>query len=239
MKLNLLVTKKLTILKQLELEEALLRTDNQNWCLINDGSAPSIVLGSSNQSQEMIDYEHSQIKNLSIIKRFSAGGTVVVDHNTIFVTFIFNSSAHKFNPFPEPILRWTNALYQKSLNIKGFDLKENDYAIFDKKVAGNAQYLKKDRWLHHSTFLYDYNKDLMESLKHPKFIPDYRKNRTHSDFLTTLKPYIPSKSYFIQEVEKNLSNLFSISNVSLSSLQKKSFPSYRKSTKVLASHLTL
>ena len=39
------------ILQQLRLEEALLRTDDRNWCLINDGGPndlpPSVVMGIS------------------------------------------------------------------------------------------------------------------------------------------------------------------------------------------------
>ena len=36
------------ILRQLLLEEALLRADSSNWCIINDGtSVPAIVMGIS------------------------------------------------------------------------------------------------------------------------------------------------------------------------------------------------
>lgn len=234
MRLNLVVTRSLAIEKQLQLEEALLRTNDENWCFINEGSATSIVLGSNNNPNEVIDYNHDAVKHLTILKRFSAGGTVVVDHNTLFVTFIFNAKAHNFNPFPEPILKWSSDFYSKALNVEGFGLKENDYTIHNKKVGGNAQYLKKDRWLHHTTFLYDYNPQLMLSLKYPPSSPKYRKDRAHKDFLTTLKPYIVDKNDFITSVRDGLSQEFDLNTITIQNLLSRKFQEHRKSTQVLS-----
>ena len=45
---RLLRMRQVPILQQLRLEEALLRADDANWCIINDGSAtPAIVMGIS------------------------------------------------------------------------------------------------------------------------------------------------------------------------------------------------
>lgn len=46
--IKLLRLRGLPILQQLRLEEALLRADSGNWCILNDGSATaSVVLGIS------------------------------------------------------------------------------------------------------------------------------------------------------------------------------------------------
>ena len=45
---RLLRLKQFPILQQLRLEEALLRADSGNWCLLNDGTPdPAIVMGIS------------------------------------------------------------------------------------------------------------------------------------------------------------------------------------------------
>lgn len=45
---KLLHLQKVPILRQLLLEEALLRADTRNWCIINNGtSVPAIVMGIS------------------------------------------------------------------------------------------------------------------------------------------------------------------------------------------------
>lgn len=56
------------------------------------------------------------------------------------------------------------------------------------KIGGNAQYIKKDRWLHHTSFLYDYKPHLMQLLKHPKKTPAYREGRGHEAFVHIKKP---------------------------------------------------
>ena len=45
---RLLRLRQVPILQQLRLEEALLRADDSNWCILNDGSpTPAIVMGIS------------------------------------------------------------------------------------------------------------------------------------------------------------------------------------------------
>ena len=46
--IKVLQLRQVPILRQLHLEEALLRADEGNWCILNDGTAqPAIVLGIS------------------------------------------------------------------------------------------------------------------------------------------------------------------------------------------------
>ena len=48
-----------------------------------------------------------------VIKRFSGGGTVIVDHDTLFVTFICTQGAIQDLPlFPRPIASWTERFYK-------------------------------------------------------------------------------------------------------------------------------
>lgn len=175
--LYLIETAACNIYDQLVLEEQLLRGDDRNICLINYGSTPAIVMGISGEIEEDA--------TLPQIKRFSGGGTVVVDENTIFITFIFNKLDIDVAAEPKAIMQWTASLYQDVF--PGFGLRDNDYVFGEKKFAGNAQYIKKDRWLHHSTFLWDYKEEYMQMLRMPRRTPSYRQGRSHQDFVTTLK----------------------------------------------------
>ena len=190
------------ILKQLELEEALLRGDTRNWCLINEGSTPSIVMGISGKPEELIDQEKVAQHPLPVIKRFSGGGTVIVDEDTLFVTFIFQKDFHPFPAFPEPIMKWTGALYHSFF--PALTLRENDYVIGDKKCGGNAQYIKKDRWLHHTSFLWDYSEKNMDYLLLPEKRPKYRHNRPHSEFLIPLKSQRMDRKSLMEKVKEAL-----------------------------------
>lgn len=102
--LHLVEIRDVPILQQLEWEEALLRADQRNWCLINRGSPPAIVMGISGKIDELVCSKQLEQGPLPVIRRFSGGGTVVIDENTLFVTFIFQSSALSIQPFPRHLM---------------------------------------------------------------------------------------------------------------------------------------
>lgn len=182
------------ILRQLQLEEALLRTDTGNWCLLNQGSPPAIVLGISSKYEQHINHHLIQNNPVPVIRRFSGGGSVFIDPDTLFVTTICNHP--NLSCCPKEVLRWNATLYQEVLDGHPFYLKENDFALGERKFGGNAQYLTKKRWLHHSSLLWDFDQQNMNYLSLPPSMPSYRQNRTHKDFLCRLRDYLPSKQAF-------------------------------------------
>lgn len=218
--LHLISLKNKPIFEQLQLEEALLRNDNRNFCLINRGSPRAIVMGISGHPPALLDLPRLKKEPIPIIRRFSGGGTVIVDETTLFITFIFSKEALNISPFPEPILRWSEDLYKTAWQIPQFALRENDYAIGDKKCGGNAQYIKKGRWLLHTSFLWDYQPENMDCLLFPSKRPLYRGNRSHNDFLCRLKDYSPSPEILIEHLKKELVKRLYIEDFSLDLLQE-------------------
>ena len=214
MTFHLLHLRSYPIYEQLLLEESLLRSSHQNWCLINEGSTPAIVLGISGKKQELVEEERAREDKIPLIKRFSGGGTVIVDEQTLFITFICQKEIHPFPAYPEPIMKWTESIYKDAFQHPGFSLRENDYVLHDKKCGGNAQYIKKERWLHHTSFLWDYSTHNMQYLLHPKKTPSYRQDRTHTDFLCRMKDFFPSKEHFIQSFLSSLQKQFSLTTLS-------------------------
>lgn len=206
--INLISTKNLFILDQLKLEEALLRLNMGNWCIINIGSKEAIVAGASSDLSPFL-------KNgkFPLIRRFSGGGVVVIDRDTIFVTFIFSKKFSSLS-YPEEIFRWSEKFYKGVFEIKNFKLQENDYVIGDLKCGGNAQYIKKDNWLHHTSFLWDYDKDHMNLLPLPKIRPKYRKDRGHQKFLTKLKRHFKDKKSLEERIKNSLKREFFIRDIS-------------------------
>ena len=217
-RLNLLLLKNTPIFEQLQIEEALLHSNQENWCIINEGSSPSIVMGISGKAKELINIEKITEAPIPLIKRYSGGGTVIVDPNTLFVSFIFQKNIYDFPCFPKPILRWSEGFYKEAFSIPQFGLCENDYVIGDLKCGGNAQYIKKDRFVHHTTFLWDFEDALMDYLLHPKKTPAYREGRHHTEFLCRLKRFLPSKADFTQRIIETFSRNFTLVERDLSSL---------------------
>lgn len=202
---HLLALEGMPIFEQLQLEEALMRCGQENFCLINHKSPPAIVMGISGKTDELVDPEHYTKSPVPIIRRFSGGGCVLVGPQTLFLTFIFNRSDVDIGTCPKKLLEWTEELLAPAFGNIGFKVRENDYVIGDKKFGGNAQYFTKDRWLHHTSLLWDFSADEMRILKMPPKMPAYRLQREHGHFLTRLNQHFPSKQAFFANIQAALS----------------------------------
>jgi lipoate-protein ligase A len=218
------------IFEQLRIEEALLRSTDLNICVINQGSPRAIVMGISGMPEKLIEMDLVKEAQIPVIQRFSGGGTVIVDEDTLFMTFILNKDKLPISPFPEPILRWSAYFYTKAWNIPQFHLIENDYAIGRKKCGGNAQYIQKERWLHHTSFLWDYKPENMTFLQLPEKRPKYRENRVHSDFLCKLKDFETSREDLIDQFKAELERQFSVQPIQLDQL---TFQPHRQALQLL------
>ncbi|MBM3197924.1 MAG: lipoate--protein ligase family protein [Chlamydiae bacterium] len=214
MQLHIIRLQNVPIFTQLLLEEQLLRQDTRNFCLLNTGSSPAIVMGISGKPKLLIHQEQLQNKPIPVIRRFSGGGTVVVDEDTLFVSFICNKDILPHLAYPEKILEWSASLYAPALAIPGFALRENDFVIHQHKCGGNAQYITKDRFLQHTSFLWDFSHENMSYLLHPPKAPTYREGRTHSAFLCTLKEYFSEKNHPLQEIDNYLQRTHEVSLLS-------------------------
>lgn len=219
------------ILQQLQWEEALLRVDHRNWCLINHGSPPAIVMGISCDYHSLVHHEKVKREPLPVIRRFSGGGTVVVDEETIFVTLIINKASLPISPFPKSILKWTEAFYSLPFDGYPFSLQENDYVMGDKKFGGNAQSIVKERWLHHTSMIYNFCPTKMAYLQLPIRAPAYRQQRTHDDFLCRLKDYFASIACVADRIKAALNHYFDVKTVGVEEMTRVAALPHRKATK--------
>ena len=225
------------IAEQLRLEEALFRADDRNWCIINAGGGggaatepdPTIVLGISGKPHRLCDTARVRRENVHLFRRFTGGGTVVVDSGTTFVSLICNKNAAPIPPKagngPRELMEWSGVLYARALARCGLDvglfheggsgyeignkndggdedsnnaaecfaLRENDYVIGNKKFAGNAQGLSRERFVHHTSVLWDFAPETMRLLANPEKQPDYRQRRSHEEFLRRMCELLPDR----------------------------------------------
>lgn len=222
-----------SIYEQLQIEEALLRVDQRNWCIFNSGSSAAIILGISAKLEEMLHLERVRQEPIDIYRRFSGGGTVVIDENTCFVTIICNNGSIQNPPNPPSIMKWMTDFYKPVFKNLDFHCVENDLVIGKRKVGGNAQYITKNRWLHHTSFLWDYCGKHMDYLKQPSRMPNYRQNRIHEDFLCRLNSYLGSKDEFFALLEASLKSKFQVESMGKESIKPLLSIPHRKATQLL------
>ncbi|BBH03963.1 light-harvesting chlorophyll-protein complex I subunit A4 [Prunus dulcis] len=183
---------------------------------------------------ELLEIDLVLRDQIPVIRRFTGGGTVIVDHNTVFVTFICNTDAVAgLQPYPRPIMSWSSLLYSRVFEGRGdFQLRENDYVFGNRKFGGNAQSITKTRWIHHTSFLWDYEVRNMAYLRLPKRIPEYRLARDHLEFICCLKDYIP-RSVFLDKTVDALRTQFSVRSEQLDAFEATSNTKFVPSTRLL------
>lgn len=206
------------ILEQLQLEERLLRATSENWCILNDGTAPpSVVMGISGKPEQLLNVKAVVHDQIPVIRRFSGGGTVIVDEGTIFATLICSQGVDlSLQLYPRPIMQWMEQVYASVFaRLPGFQLQEHDFVFGNRKVGGNAQSIIKGRWLHHTSFLWDYEATRMSYLKIPERHPSYRQARHHTDFVCRMREFLPSRDHFFDALISVLEQRFNLQECSI------------------------
>ncbi|XP_057770647.1 uncharacterized protein LOC130990431 [Salvia miltiorrhiza] len=135
--------------------------------------------------KELLETDAVLRDEIPVIRRFTGGGTVIVDQGTIFVSFICNKDVIPgLQSYPRPIMSWSSLIYKNMFQgIGEFGLRENDYVLGNRKFGGNAQSITKNRWVHHTSFLWDYEVGNMGYLKMPTRVPEYRQGTIFVSFI--------------------------------------------------------
>ncbi len=174
------------------LEEALFISvikSRQPLIRIWENISPCIYLGIGKKYAQEVFLDKCQKDNIPVIRRFSGGGTVYQDKGSINISFIL--PLEKFSEFKNinNSYKEIHKIFCKILNTDKLILKgTSDFCINNKKISGNAQARRHNTLLHHGTIINNMNiKNIEQYLKLPQETPEYRKNRGHLEFLTSLK----------------------------------------------------
>lgn len=230
-KIKCLFLKNFSIFNQLLIEEYLFRTQTENFLICNQGSPDAIVMGRTNKIHELIESKQVQANKTPVIRRYSAGGTVYVDQDTFFLSFILSKNTLSLlepkqftdnQVYPDSLLTWHHKLLKGAFPADSLQLLEQDLCLNSKKIAGQAQAFARERVVHHSTFLIRFNPENMRLLKIPSKQPKYRKNRAHSDFISSIEQ---ATGFSAQTLEANIltrvKTQFSIEEFKLNAAEKK------------------
>lgn len=172
-----------------------------------------VVLGRSNNPNESLIYNNIIKDNIPVYKRPSGGETVILSPDTLIISIALPQSNFKggksyFNLINKNLKNLFQRFGLQGVSLKGI----SDIAIENVKILGSALYQNKDVVFYHAVLNVSESTDLMELyLKHPQREPDYRKNRQHKDFVTSLKnnKYEIDVDLLSKTLEKQLLSLFS------------------------------
>ncbi len=152
---------------------------------------PFVVLGYANRAGTEVNLEVCRERHVPVLRRCSGGGTVLQGPGCLNYSLILRIEEHG----PRPSIAGTNRLVmeahrqalssalQKPVELLG----HTDLALERLKFSGNAQRRRKHSLLFHGTFLLHFDLALIETLLPlPTKQPEYRRHRSHHEFLTNL-----------------------------------------------------
>ena len=171
----------------------------------------SIILGRSNNPKDSLHSNNVITDKIPVYKRQSGGETVILSPNTLIISLALKQTNFKggksyFEKINNYIINALKEVGIKNLRFRGI----SDIAINRVKILGSAIYQNKDVVFYHAVLNISESTALMERyIKHPSREPDYRKNRNHDDFVTSLvkEGYDIDTSSLISDLENNLSQL--------------------------------
>ena len=116
-------------------------------------NANAVIIGRNQNAEAEINRQFVDQHGIRVVRRNTGGGAVYHDMGNLNYSFITDAAAPQDRSaaqFTSPVV---NALMDLGLDAAASG--RNDILISGHKISGTAQYLMKDRLLHHGTLLFD------------------------------------------------------------------------------------
>ena len=171
------------------LNDAVLFSGNENGMLVWQPESTIIVLGQSNTPEKSLITENVEADSITVTKRPTGGEAVVLTPLMAVITVArefpeMTSSKDFFRMINGMILDVLSDLGVKNYGVKGI----SDVTIGDRKILGSSMHRREKRMVYHAVLNISEDPGIFERyLRHPGREPDYRLNRNHSEFVTSLK----------------------------------------------------
>lgn len=147
-----------------------------------------LVLGRSNSVEKSLKISEASQNSIDVLKRPSGGETVILSPKTLVLSALaiedeLKNSHQYFDYFNGKIIELLKRNGVKNLQQKGI----SDISIGNKKILGSSIYRKANKIFYHAVLNISESVENIERfISHPPREPDYRKGRSHSEFVTSL-----------------------------------------------------
>ncbi len=162
--------------------------DNRFSTLCYVPSSECIVLGCGCDENISLNTNEVVKDNVTVYRRPSGGETVLLSPNTVVIAIIkgdekISKPPYFFEVFSNSIIKVLNSIGVKKVVKRG----TSDICIGNKKILGSGIYFSKQRVFYHAVLnVSESMENIARYLKHPPREPDYRKGRSHQEFITSL-----------------------------------------------------
>lgn len=145
------------------------------------------VLGAGTPQTD-VDLALCAATDVPVYRRKGGGGAVILSPGCLIITACYDGKRKQFatqwiEPIAGAIVRALHSLGLPDACVRGL----GDVAIGQRKILGSSLYANREVALYQGSLLVDSDLDLIPHyLPHPSKEPDYRKGRSHLDFVTSL-----------------------------------------------------
>jgi lipoate-protein ligase A len=148
-----------------------------------------LVLGAGRKVDEDVFTERARTDGVAILRRRGGGGTVVLTPGQVVLALVTEvaSPFHNLEYF-----RIINDWFRRALDRLGVagieDRGISDLAVGERKILGTSLYRRRNVLFYQASLLVDVDLALFERyLSFPSRVPEYRRQRGHLEFCTTLR----------------------------------------------------
>jgi lipoate---protein ligase len=172
-----------------DLPDAALFSGTGDGMLVWQPSETIIVLGQSNTPERSLVMENVLSDGIPITKRPTGGEAVILSPRMAVITVArkFEEMVRSRDFFMEVngmILDLLAGLGVKNYGTRGI----SDVTIGHRKILGSSMHRRENRLVYHAVLNIAEDPSIFERyLRHPSREPDYRRNRPHGEFVTSLK----------------------------------------------------
>ena len=152
------------------------------------GGPPAVIIGSSERPEHVVDEAACARFGVEVLKRSTGGGSVLQISGVL--NYVLVTPAPSRLDLKAAFRLGTDLICSilDAFGLTGTPQGTSDVAVGGRKISGNAQARRWKALLVHGTLLVDFDHALAEAvLKHPPREPEYRRGRSHRDFLVTLR----------------------------------------------------
>ena len=174
-------------------DEVLVRSDQAVVSEAFIVGKPLVVLGAANKPELEVNLEVCHKQNVEVSKRYGGGGTVVLYDGCVgaraglWVKDKFKNDFY-FEKINDSLIQTIQNSFRglPELSQRGI----SDLCVGEQKFCGTSMFRSRNYLLFQASIIVDLDLELVSSLlAHPSKEPDYRKGRSHKDFLTSLSQF--------------------------------------------------
>lgn len=123
---------------------------------------PAVLIGKYQDVWSEVNRPFAEANHIHIARRFSGGGAVYQDLGNLNLTFI----GHLDEDSPEQFTRWL-ARFLQTAGVPAISDDRQALFVNGRKISGSAQYVRRNRFLHHATLLFSADLDRLRLVLDP------------------------------------------------------------------------